>query len=173
MFTIETAKELLHLAKKVEQTGVLLEFLNLTQPYPFQLKYTLVAVDNFDLTFIYEINQSAKNHYKFTLYLMDEDTRIGLIRVDFNGQHQNPETIIDKVPVEFHPFAGKFFTYNEHHIHYYIEGYKTTLDWAMPLTDDNFPVKQITGNNDVLQAFYSFNEIINLETKFNINPLLI
>jgi hypothetical protein len=66
-----------------------------------------------------------------------------------------------------------FFDYHDHHIHYYVEGYKTTLDWALPLTNDDFSVKNITASSDVLDAFYRFNQIINLQTIFRINPLLI
>lgn len=100
---------------------------------------------------------------------MNEDTRIGLLRVDFSGQHENPHNANDKVPAAFHPFAGKFFDYNDHHIHYYVEGYKTTLDWALPLTNDSFPVKEITNSSDIIHAFKSFNTLIHLETTFTIN----
>jgi hypothetical protein len=104
---------------------------------------------------------------------MDNDTRIGLLRVDFSGQHENPQTLTDNMPAIFHPYVGRFFDYNDHHIHYYVEGYRTTLDWAIPLTDDAFPVKQISNSNDILNAFYRFNDIINLQTSFKIHPLLI
>jgi len=173
MFTIEQAEYLLRLAKKVEIDGVLQDEIRFTQPFPFQKRYTLISPEEADYTFLYEINQSSKNQFKLTLYLMDEDTRVGLLRVDFRGQHENPKTIKDTVPAALQPYAGKFFNYDNHHIHYYVEGYKTTLDWAMPLTDDEFPVKQITNSNDIIQAFMSFNRIIHLETIFIINPMLI
>jgi len=173
MFTTEQYQYLLKLPKKVEINGVLENSLAFTQPFPFSERYTLISPDDTDFTFIYEIYQSKKNQFKLTLHLMDCDTRIGLLRVDYSGQHENPQTITENVPAVFHPFAGKFFNYNDHHIHYYVEGYKTTLDWALPLTNDEFPVKEITETNDILKAFYRFNEIINLQTEFKINPLLI
>lgn len=173
MFTSEEAAALIKLTKKVETNGKLNDSLTFDQPIPFNKRYTLGTEENKDLIFLYEINQSKKHLLKLTLYLMDDDTKIGLLRIDFSGQHKNPETVKDNVPPHFHPYAGKFFNYNEHHIHYYVEGYKTPLDWALPLTADDFPIKKIKNNNDILKAFYSFNKIINLITVFNINEKLL
>jgi hypothetical protein len=173
MLTTEKAQYLLELPKKVEINGKLEDKITLPQEFPFQHRFTLISSADEDFTFLYEINQSKKNQFKLSLYLMEEDTRVGLVRVDFSGQHENPHTINDKVPNVFHPFAGKFFTYHEHHVHYFVEGYKTSLDWALPLVDDAFPVKAIVNSNDIITAFKSFNSIIHLETNFVINPLLL
>jgi hypothetical protein len=173
MFTIEQSQYLLELPKKVQLNGILQDSLTITQDFPFQEKYILISPVDTEFTFLYEIYQSKKNQFKLSLYLMEEDSRVGLLRVDFSGQHENPQTITDNLPAVFHPFAGKFFNFNEHHIHYFVEGYKTTLDWALPLTDDTFPVKQINDSNDVVTAFKSFNNVIHLETNFIIHPLLI
>lgn len=173
MITTEQAQFLLRLSKKVEIDGNLQDRIAFNQPFPFHLRYTLISPTEPDYVFLYETNQSSKNHFKLSLYLMDDETRIGLLRVDFRGQHENPQSLTDNVPEIFHPYVGKFFDYDCHHIHYYVEGFKTTLDWALPLADNGFPVKQISDNNDVLEAFRSFNTLINLETIFNINALLI
>jgi hypothetical protein len=173
MFNNEQAQYLLQLTKKVIQNDILQENLYFDQDFPFQHKFTLLSPEDNEFTFIYDVTQSAKNRLKLTLYLLDSDTRIGLLRVDFNGQHTNPETITDNVPEFLRPYAGMFFDYHNHHIHYYVEGYKTTLDWAVPLTDDHFSVKKIDSQNDILQAFYEFNQIINLITTFTINPILL
>lgn len=173
MFTSEQSQYLLALPKKVERDGMLQDTITFNQPFPFQERYTLISAEDTDFTFLYEITQSKKNQFKLSLYLMDEDTRIGLLRVDFSGQHENPHTIKENVPLAFHPFAGKFFEYDSHHIHYFVEGYKTTLDWALPLTDDTFPVKQIKNSEDIITAFKRFNDVIHLETNFIIHSLLI
>ncbi len=104
---------------------------------------------------------------------MDDDTKIGILRVDFNGQHENPHTINDNVPDFLKPYVGMFFNYNEHHIHYFVEGYRTSLDWAIPLNDDNFPVKKISNSNDIIEVFLGFNKLINLITEFQINQRMI
>lgn len=173
MFTIDQAQHLLELPKKVEKDGKLYDNISFTQPFPFQERYTLISPDYTEFSFLYEINQSKKNQYKLSLYLMNEDMRLGLLRVDFSGQHENPHTANDKVPPVFHAFIGKFFDYNEHHIHYYVEGYKTTLDWALPLINDSFPVKEVKNSSHIIHAFNSFNNLIHLETNFTINSLLI
>lgn len=173
MLTIAQAQELIRIEKKIVINGIVNDSLEFNQNFPFQERYTLMSPSNLDYTFLYEINQSKKNQLKLTLHLMEEDTRIGLIRIDFCGQHENPHTLNSNVPTIFHPFVGSFFDYNDHHIHYYVDGYKSTLDWALPLAKDSFGVKEISNNNDVLNAFINFNQIINLQTIITINPLLL
>ncbi|MGK9369412.1 DUF6978 family protein [Melioribacter sp. Ez-97] len=173
MFSYEEAQELIKLPKRVEIDGILQNALTFEQPIPFIKKYILLSDSNENVSFLYDIKQSKKFLLKLTLYLMDDETKIGLVRVDYNGQHDNPIAIKDTVPTIFHKYAGKHFDYNEHHIHYYVEGYRTTLDWAIPLLEDSFPVKEIKNNQDVLNAFYDFNELINLKTTFNISEKLL
>jgi hypothetical protein len=173
MFTTNHAEYLLQLEKKVLHNDILQNELSFDQKFPFQHKFILISPLDNDYTFIYDVNQSSKNQFKLTLYLFDSDTRIGLFRVDFSGQHKNPETIIDKVPDFLHPYAGMFFNYHQPHVHYYVEGYKTTLDWAIPITDSRFPIKKIENEKDILSVFYEFNKIINLITKFLINPIIL
>lgn len=173
MFSNNDVNYLLNIDKKVFLDDTLKDEHYLTQKFPFQHKLELISPSDSDYTFLYDINQSAKNQFKLTLYLLDSDTRTGLLRIDFNGQHKNPETITDKVPESLHAYAGMFFDYNQPHIHYYVEGYKTTLDWAMPLSDNDFPVKQITNSNDIIEAFFKFNQRINLKTNFVINQMLL
>ncbi|MDR0304840.1 MAG: hypothetical protein LBH98_08765 [Chitinispirillales bacterium] len=170
-FTREQIDHLLNLSKMVEINGVLENSVTFNQEAPFKQQYKLKSPIDDDYIFFYDINQSAKNHLKLTLHLIDNNTKAGLLRVDFNGQHQNPEKIKDGLPKDFHLFAGKFFDYNEHHIHYYVEGYKP-LAWAKPL-ENNFPVSSIASHADVISAFTAFNAMITLETRFTINPILI
>jgi len=122
-------------------------------------------------TFLYDINQSPKVNLKLNLYLMDNETKIGLLRIDFNGQHQNPEEVIGDLPKDLLPFAGKLFDYNEPHIHCHVDGYKQ-MAWAKPVKG-NFPVSDITSQDDIISAFYAFNTMIALETRFTMNPTLL
>lgn len=173
MYTFEEVQILINLPKKVNIDGNLQDSLTFEQPVPFIKKYELLSEEDKYVTFLYDIKQSPKYLLKLNLYLMENDTKIGLLRIDYNGQHKNPEIIKNNVPSKFHPYAGKYFGYHEHHIHHYVEGYKTSLDWALPLDSDSFPVKQIKNNNDILNAFYNFNKLINLQTTFNINEKLL
>ncbi|GHT48731.1 hypothetical protein AGMMS49982_00600 [Bacteroidia bacterium] len=72
--------------------------------------------------------------------------------------------------------TGKIFSNNEHHIHYHIEGYKS-LAWAIPLTDDEFEVKELNEGNDfnnsLANAVRLFAKTINIETEITINTLLL
>jgi hypothetical protein len=151
----------------------LVDEVSISQQIPFKERYKMLSPENKDVTFLYIVEQSSKNLFKLSLYLMDADTRIGLLRVDYSGQHENHQTISEHLPAEFHPYVGKFFNYNEHHIHYYVQGYRNGLDWALPISETEFPIKEIKENKDILAAFISFNSLINLRTKFNINQLIL
>lgn len=157
---------LLSMEKKVLDNNNFINTLGVSGKWPFQHKFTLSSPQNTDYLFLYDINQSTKNRFKITLYLMDSDSKIGLLRVDFNGQHKNPENINEHVPEFLIPYAGKFFDYHQHHIHIYVKGYKTTLDWAMPITNHEFGIKNISSQKDILDAFSEFNKLINLTTSF-------
>ncbi len=107
-----------------------------------------------------------------TLHHQEDQSNIGLLRVDYNGKHKNPETVTDKVPEFLHPYAGKWFDYHEHHIHYYVEGYPA-LAWAAPLKDVDFGQKSIHNPHDIVNAFYYFAEEINLVTRVTIHESLV
>lgn len=98
---------------------------------------------------------------------MCDDMKIGLIRIDYNGQHINPEGISATLPDKFHKYAGKFFKYDEPHIHYYVDGYKG-LAWALPLDSESFEIKRLNSQNDIVDSILNFNKLINLETKFSV-----
>lgn len=173
MLTAEQAQYFLQLPKKVEINGELKDRLSLTQKFPFLHRFNLISPNDDGYIFLYDIYQSKKNQFKLTLFLMEEDTKIGLLRIDYNGQHKNPEHITEKVPKILQPYVGKFFDYHEHHIHLYVEGYKTPLDWALPLTNHDFPIKNIDSPIHIIESFFNFNKIINLQTNFIIAPCLL
>ncbi|MBP9742060.1 MAG: hypothetical protein KBD37_01740 [Burkholderiales bacterium] len=165
MISIEQYEYLLKLPKKVELKGNLEEEVSFNTEIPMKNSFKLISPEDSEFSFIYVINQSEKNHYKLSLFLMHDDEKIGLIRIDFNGQHLNPESITENLPDKFHRYAGKFFKYDEPHIHYHIDGYKN-LAWAIPLENDPFKIKEINNQEDTVNAFCEFNSLINLQTKF-------
>lgn len=101
---------------------------------------------------------------KITLHFQENTQHIGLLRVDYNGPHVNPQTITDSVPDAFNAYCGASFSLP--HIHYFIEGYKP-LAWALPLADADFPVKQISDLEDFRRALTAFCATINLTTTIN------
>lgn len=169
MISFEKSELLLKLPKMVgtyTDPGILKNELAFESKIPFCKKFILMAPDDDEISFLYDITQSPKNHFKFSLYLMCNDGKIGLVRVDFNGKHKNPDGINEYVPDRFKKYAGRWFEYDEPHIHYNIDGYDP-MRWAIPLEDESFKVKSINNQNDVISAFFEFNKLINLQTKFS------
>ncbi len=166
---------MLGLPKKVLRDKEIVDTLSLDQTFPFHTRIELISPTDDEFVFLWEINQSAKNTIRISLHVQDNDSNIGLMRVDFNSGHRNPEMISDLLPKRFHVYAGKQFSNDDHHIHYHVEGYKS-LAWAIPLVDDPFKMKTLDEtnfNNSLINSIYQFAQAINIETNITINPLLI
>jgi hypothetical protein len=172
----EQAEYLLKLPKKIVEKEVLLDNLTINQGFPINLRYELVSEQDDEFTFLLEIQQSKKNTIRISFHHQENDSKTGLLRVDYNSGHKNPEEINKFLPEKFHPYAGKYFANHEHHIHYHVEGYKS-LAWAIPLIVDNFEIKEI--NDDVnfnvtfADVIKIFAKTINIETNIQVNILLI
>jgi hypothetical protein len=165
--------ELLLLKKKIiDQNDVLISEYTLRNYPPIDLKLYLKSELNDDLLFLYRINQSSKNIFKLTLFLLERNQFIDIVRIDFSGKHKNPDTINDFVPDDLKILAGKWIGYEQPHIHINIKGYKP-LSWARPIGKE-FPIAEIKNQKDVVNAILEFNSLINLETIFMLdNPLLL
>lgn len=171
----EQSEYLIQLKKKVLQNDVALEQLTINQEFPMHLRFELISEEDDDFSFLWEITQSAKNAIRISLYFQEDESKIGLFRVDYNSGHRNPETASDKLPQRFLPFVGKWFSNEESHVHYHVEGYKP-LAWAVPIEDSEMTTKEIadTNTNEKLSsAIQEFAKIINLETVLTINTLLL
>lgn len=171
----EQSEYLIQLKKKVLQNDVALEQLTINQEFPMHLRFELISEEDDDFSFLWEIIQSAKNAIRISLHFQEDESKIGLFRVDYNSGHRNPETASDKLPQRFLPFVGKWFSNDESHVHYHVEGYKP-LAWAVPIEDSEMTTKEIadTNTNEKLSsAIQEFAKIINLETVLTINTLLL
>ncbi|MCK6462822.1 MAG: hypothetical protein L6Q29_03340 [Candidatus Pacebacteria bacterium] len=165
MITQEEANYLIGLKKYVIEDGNLLEKFNFSPSIPIESRIYLAAEAEEDFSFFIEITQSAKRLLKLTLHFQEEAASIGLLRVDFNGRHRNPENMNDKVPELFRDFAGQWI--EESHIHYYVEGYKP-LVWAIPLNiDDSFFVKKFEDIGELGNIVSEFGRRVNLITKIS------
>ena len=171
----EQSEYLIQLKKKVLQNDVALEQLTINQEFPMHLRFELISEEDDDFSFLWEITQSSKNDIRISLHFQEDESKIGLFRVDYNSGHRNPETASDKLPQRFLPFVGKWFSNDESHVHYHVEGYKP-LAWAVPIEDSEMTTKEIadTNTNEKLSsAIQEFAKIINLETVSTINTLLL
>lgn len=170
----EQAGYLLKLPKKILSDKDTVNSYTINQNFPFNIRLELLSTDD-EFTFLWVITQSTKSTIRISLHVQDNDSNIGLLRIDFNNGHKNPETISDTLPLQFHAYVGREFSKNDHHIHYHVDGYKS-LAWAIPLTDDSFKIKNLDEtdfNICLANIVYLFAQTINVETKITINPLLI
>lgn len=174
MLTYNQAIDLIHLKKKILQNDKQLEAISIDQTYPVNFRFELISDDDDGYSFLWEITQSAKDSLRISLHFQDDDSKTGLFRVDYNAGHHNPEKETGTLPAIFKPFIGKSFI-NESHVHYHVEGYKT-LAWALPIGETDVKVKEINNkdkNQQVIDAIIGFAELINIDTKITINPMLL
>ncbi|MDR2791774.1 MAG: hypothetical protein LBB27_03465, partial [Tannerellaceae bacterium] len=131
--TNEQSDYLLSLSKKVCNGDKLLDRLVIDQCRGKQ-RFELVSKDNGEYSFLWEVFQSSKNTLHLSLHFQEEDSKIGLLRIDYNGTHTNPTRLNEYVPERFHRYVG--IELRESHVHHHVQGYRS-LAWAIPLIDDN------------------------------------
>jgi hypothetical protein len=122
---------------------------------------TMHAESDASLSFRLHVKTSKRINVKLSCH--HEHEYIGLIRIDFYGPgHKNPETITREVPISLHKYVGKRFSKEEHHVHIYVNGFG--LDWALPVADHEFPIKNIGNKSDIANSIQEFSKFINLKT---------
>lgn len=171
----EQADILIHLKKKIFLNDAVQDRITIQQSYPMNLRYELVSDDDDEFSFLWEISQSSKNALRISLHFQEDDSKIGLFRVDYNSGHHNPEVAKDDLPELFKPFIGKWFSNDESHVHYYVDGYRS-LAWAVPIEITDVQTKVISAgeiNSNFVDAIIGFAQMINIETVIMVNPLLI
>lgn len=174
--TNEQAEYLLTIPKKILEDEVLLEKKTIDQQFPFSARFELLSETDVEFCFLWVINQSTKNRFHISLHYQENDSKIGLLRIDFNHGHENPKSISEHVPEKFRPYVGKIFNYDEHHIHYHVQGYRS-LVWAIPLTIDKFEIKELDNGADLNATFANiiklFAKTVNIKTEIFVNELLV
>jgi hypothetical protein len=172
MFTNKQAQNLIDLPKKIVNNNKMLDMIEVNFVFPLQKRFHLLSESGQEFIFLFQIEQSKKNSIRLSLHLQEDETKIGLIRIDYNNGHKNPEKLKDTVPDKLKKYAGYSFSNEQHHIHYYVEGYNS-LPWAIPLIDDSFEIKEIKTNSDITAVVNKFCLKINLITKLQINESLL
>lgn len=168
MLSQEDARKILATPKMVVVNGELKGVYELDFTKGNEFRISLADSDSIDKSanYLLRIGISDKIRTKISLHTQENDTRFCLFRLDYNGaRHQNPATINEFVPEKMIPYAGQMIGAN--HVHYHVQGYESGK-WALPLEDDDFPVKNITKDNysgDLKETLQALSEVIHLETK--------
>lgn len=171
----EQAVALLQLKKKIILNDEVKDRISIQQTCPMNLRYDLVSDDDDEFSFLWEISQSSKNNLRISLHFQEDESKIGLLRVDYNSGHHNPEVARDDLPELFKPYIGKWFSNEESHVHYHVDGYKS-LAWAVPIEVANVQTKEIKDdglNANFINAIMEFAQMVNIETFIMVNPLLL
>ena len=94
----EQAEYLLKLPKKIVKNSQILEKLTISQKFPLNEKFELLSDKDDDFTFLFEISQSKKHSIRLNFHCQENESKIGLLRVDYNSGHKNPESISPFLP---------------------------------------------------------------------------
>ena len=132
----------------------------------------LVSHADSDYNFWVEITTNQKIILKTSIHHLESNSHIGLLRIDYKGGHHNPSDIKSTLPEFLIPYADKWFEPTEAHMHIYVEGYKP-LAWAIPLSDIDFPVKDIVEPSDLSNLIINFARKINLKSLINIQQAIL
>lgn len=167
--TAQQAQYLISLPKKIVENATLLDHKSILMKVPFQQRYELLSEEDQNYLFLVEVFQSGKNFLKIYFHYQEDNTKYGLLRVDYNARHKNPEIMNEHVPEICRPYCGQYL--DTGHIHLMVEGYRP-LAWAIPLTADTFPVKDIRSMIEIPDALSAFFNRINVQTHLNITVLM-
>lgn len=159
--TNEAAEKLLMLPKKIIVDDEPQNRYMLKSGNRLSERFILRSIDGNHL-FLLEISQ-GKRRLKITLHFQENTQFVGLLRVDYQGTHQNPVECNEFVPDFAKPYAKQDI--KENHIHFHVQGYKP-LAWAIPLRISKFPVKEIMDMDSFIGALEAFQRTIHLDTKF-------
>lgn len=96
--TNEQAQLLIGIEKKILIDNSPVDSVTLQQEFPIDIRYHLIDSAEGNFEFLWRISQSAKNVIKLSLHVQDEDSNIGLLRIDYNGPHQNPQIAKEDLP---------------------------------------------------------------------------
>lgn len=165
MFSNELAQKLIKMPKSIQGKNTLIDLSN------EKSRFTLSNLNERAYEFLFEITSHRKITFKISFHNQENNTKEGLIRVDYKGGHQNPSSINELVPEIAKPYISYFFQ-NEPHIHLYVEGFKD-LAWAVPLKVYGFPVLSINNNDDFMNAIMAFTKEINIVSPFNIQNAIL
>ncbi|MCF2219394.1 hypothetical protein H9Q08_08760 [Chryseobacterium sp. PS-8] len=165
MFSTKHAEYLLSLPKKLKDSNAILDLSQKRNRLEF------LSPNDEDQKFLIELTSNEKILLKTSLHHQENNTYVGLLRIDFKGTHINPDHELETLPSYLKPYLGKYFSPEEPHVHIYIEGYRP-LSWAIPLSEYDFEVQSLNNKQDIVELVLKFGEKINVISRLNINTSL-
>ena len=165
MFSNELAEKLINLPKSIQTGNSNIDF---TQE---RNRFILKNDENPSYLFLFEFTINKKVSFRISLHNQEDNSKEGLIRIDYKGGHRNPEELNKHVPEFVKPYIGYQFT-EEAHVHIYVEGFKN-LAWAIPLTKYDFSVKDVNSTQDLENAVTAFMKQINIITPVTYQTILL
>ncbi len=166
-FTETEAQGLLDMAKVSSKSEILV---NLNSP---KTRTILSPQAGGDFSFLLEVAVNQKISFKISIHHQEDNTKVGLLRLDYRGVHLNPAIVTPNLPIAFHQYAEKLFTPDEPHIHFYVcpEDYEP-LVWALPVEDWNASIKEVKNNMQLQAVFNAFSSAISYKGVLRIDPQL-
>ena len=157
----DEAQRLLELPKKIVVGDRPQDNLNITFTERICKRFNLRSEDGNQI-FLFNIQQQAKSHLKISLHFQENSQYIGLLRLEYQNSHKNPERLNQYVPEMARPYCGQYI--DESHIHIYVQGYNS-LAWAVPLDAYGFSAKSIESTDAFFCAVQEFCDKISVATK--------
>ena len=77
--------------------------------YQKKNRFKLINHEEAEYEFLFEITSNRKITFKITFHNQENNTKEGLIRIDYKGGHKNPETLNEYVPDFVKPYLGYYF----------------------------------------------------------------
>src|SRR5690606_304584 len=112
MFSNELARKLMNLPKEIEGGP---KTINLDDS---KTRIFLINRDEPEYNFLWEVTANKKISFKVSLHAQEDNTKEGLLRIDYKGGHKNPESVKNAIPDLLTPYIGHWFI-NEPHVHVY------------------------------------------------------
>lgn len=165
MFTKEKVEYLLNLEKRLANPNQVIDL-------SFKKnRLDLISYQDTECNFWVEITSNKKIVLKTSIHHLESNSFLNLLRIDFKGGHHNPPEVKRNLPEKLVQYADKWFKPNEPHMHIFVEGYKP-LAWAIPLSDTDFPVKNIKDASDLNDLIINFAKEINLVSQIKIQQAI-
>lgn len=175
MITTQQAKDFIDAPKTILADGIAVDVFPIVQKFPMRASIQL-AVEGMgdEWLFIWQIDQGQKDSLRMSLHCQQYESNIGLIRVDYNRGHKNPEIAPDDLPDFFLPYVGKDFGTKESHVHIHVSSDIQQMQWAIPIEASNIESKEFDASSESIErAIQAFAKAVHITTEIKVERSII